>query len=198
MTVWQAYHEKADNLRSRPQRSRFWERIVRTTEARAVLEVGCSVGLNLEHLVRLCPRVTGVDIHAPALEEARRRVADTPALVHLELADARALPFSASAFDLAFSSATLQHIADDASCEHAMRELARVSRSWILVMEFGASERTPVAWRGLAEGIVKRPWGTLLEAQSLTIVDRGYVDVPDGFYQLDWWLCRKGPAGPDR
>lgn len=164
---------------------------MRDTAARSVLEVGCSVGLNLEHLVHLCPEVAGVDIHQPAVEEARRRLEGSPARVRLERADATALPFGDADFDLSFTSATLQHIADDAACGRAIRELVRVSRAWVLVMEFGADERTAVAWRGMAEGIVKRPWGALLAASGLAVTASGHLDDPEGFYDLDWWLCRR-------
>ena len=94
----------------------FWARL---TESRArelavahvrdgesVLEVAVGTGLAFADLVRSNPhgRTEGVDLTAPMLARARRKVARLPGAHALQLADARALPFPDAAFDLVLNS----------------------------------------------------------------------------------------------
>lgn len=71
-----------------------------------VLEVAVGTGLAFEEVVRANPngRTEGVDLTAPMLARARRKVAHLPGAHALQLGDARALPFPDAAFDLVLNS----------------------------------------------------------------------------------------------
>jgi ubiquinone/menaquinone biosynthesis C-methylase UbiE len=77
-------------------------------------------------------RITAVEPHPQTLRIARRATAGWP--VVLVRADARALPFADDAFDVALLSLTLHHL-DDRDGVAALRELARVSRDFVIVSE---------------------------------------------------------------
>lgn len=149
-----------------------------------MLEVGCGNGLNLEHIH--VPELTGIDSYEAVLPAARYRVPRA----FIWRGDIRAGlgRDKTEAFDLAISCTVLQHIADDAQCLHAIRELYRVSRKWVLVMEYDAKERMPIEWRGSPEGIVKRPWASLLTG---TFTAWGLLEEDDDFDSVSWWLVRK-------
>ena len=185
---WDAYYKKIDNLRSRPNRALFWDTIMGQTQARVVVEIGCGDGLNLEHIK--APTVIGIDSYEPSLELARHHLGTRVMLLR---GDARNLDqWGERSVDLAITCTTLQHIADDTECRAAIRELTRISREWVLVMEYEADERTPVAWRGDPEGIVKRPWGKMLEANGLTIQGTGFLAHDcDAFDDVTWYLCKR-------
>jgi SAM-dependent methyltransferase len=79
----------------------------------AVLEVGCGVGAQTITLARRSPdaRFTSIDVSAPSLAEARRRV-ELAGITTVEFrqADIFALPFSAESFDHVFVCFVLEHL----------------------------------------------------------------------------------------
>jgi glycogen synthase len=84
-----------------------------------ILDVGCGPGRLLAPLAR-SHQMTGCDISAEMLEEARLRC---PPDVRLVEADARRLPFPDQSFDAVIALDLLTHLPD---LESAIRELARV------------------------------------------------------------------------
>jgi ubiquinone/menaquinone biosynthesis C-methylase UbiE len=85
-----------------------------------VLEVGCGAG-HLLARVR-AERSVGIDLSALVLRQARARVDGRAALVQ---GDAVELPFAAGAFDRAYCSEVLEHLADPRA---ALAEIRRVLR----------------------------------------------------------------------
>ena len=74
--------------------------------ARAALDIGCGGGsqsLLLARRLGANAKVTGVDVSAPLLEVARRRVAAIPEKLDFLQADAAVYPFEAGSYDLLFS-----------------------------------------------------------------------------------------------
>jgi len=90
--------------------------------ARAILDVGCGAGANLELLAERFPdaALQGVDVEREPLRFCRadRRLP-------VSQADAARLPFADASFDLVTALDALEHFADDAS---ALREVHRVCR----------------------------------------------------------------------
>jgi len=90
--------------------------------ARAILDVGCGAGANLEMLAERFPgaALQGVDVEREPLRFCRvdRRLP-------VSQADATQLPFAGASFDLVTALDALEHFADDAT---ALRELHRVCR----------------------------------------------------------------------
>ncbi len=110
---------------------RFWERVLSIPEGRRwaashargdVLEIGVGTGLNLPFYGSDI-RLTGVDLSAAMLAEARRRAAELGRVVDLREADAQALEFPSDRFDTVVFSLCLCSIPDD---RRAVAEGARV------------------------------------------------------------------------
>ena len=89
---------------------------------RAILDVGCGVGTNLDLLAECFPgaRLHGIDVERDPLRYCRGD-RDVP----VEQADASALPFASASFDLVAALDCLEHVEDDGA---ALREFLRVLR----------------------------------------------------------------------
>lgn len=83
--------------------------VVKRTNARTVLEVGCGNGRNLELLARLGLKCVGQDISESALEIARKRNLPHTTLHCAPLSE---LEFSDRAFDMVVCVRVLQHVAE--------------------------------------------------------------------------------------
>lgn len=105
-------------------------------KAAPLLEVGCATGEGSAHLAALgYTRVTGVDIDAEAIAQARENCPG----VRFVCADARSLPFAAGSFEGIISEAAFSVI--DGKAE-AAREYARVLApgGQVLLHDFAAAE----------------------------------------------------------
>jgi SAM-dependent methyltransferase len=118
---------------------------------RTVLELCCGSGLMTEALARRGARVTGTDVSAQALERARERARRYGFDARFQAADAEALPFRDGAFDIVAVHDGLHHL--DAP-DRAIREMARVARHAVLILEPARAALTRLAVRlGLAEEV---------------------------------------------
>lgn len=84
---------------------------------RRVLDVGCGLGLYVQHLHALGAEAHGVDLDAERVEIARR----TNPLVRQ--GSAESLPYPDGFFDIVFANEVLEHVDDDT---HAVKESYRV------------------------------------------------------------------------
>jgi ubiquinone/menaquinone biosynthesis C-methylase UbiE len=75
-----------------------------------VLEVGCGVGDFAIYLADQGADVTAVDFSSQAIDLALEKSKAQNKVVHFQVADAQALPFEESSFDLVFSCECLEHI----------------------------------------------------------------------------------------
>src|SRR5262249_5520823 len=140
-----------------PERITSWRRVLDGIAPQRVLEVGCNVGWNLEYLRRLgVPELFGIEPQAYAVERARSRGAGFGVLQ----GTAFDLPFRDGWFDLAFTSGVLIHIAPGA-IGAALDEIYRVSRKWIVAIEYDHPVETEVQYRGHAGALWKRDHGAL-------------------------------------
>jgi hypothetical protein len=92
-----------------------------------------------EHTVQ----ILATDVHPQMLELARRRCRDY-AEISVEHADALALPYQTNSFDASMLSLALHHFESDDQLR-VLREMARVSRQWVLVNDL---ERTTLNYLG--------------------------------------------------
>ncbi|WP_449063843.1 class I SAM-dependent methyltransferase [Planomonospora algeriensis] len=88
--------------------------------ARHALDVGCGEGTLARELRRAVPHVTGIDLHAPSIDQARAHPGD----VDYILGDVLTHPFEPASFDVVASVATLHHM-DAATGLTRMRDLLR-------------------------------------------------------------------------
>lgn len=94
-----------------------------------LLDAGCSSAYYSAIFKHMCPGVvhyTGVDYSRAMVDLAHKYYPSTPVSVG-DLAD---LDFPVSRFDIAFTGATIIHMSQ---WEMAIRELARVSRKWLVL-----------------------------------------------------------------
>ncbi|KAA9378127.1 class I SAM-dependent methyltransferase [Microbispora cellulosiformans] len=88
--------------------------------AKRALDVGCGEGMLARELRRTVPRVVGIDLDAPSIEQAREQPGD----VDYILGDFLTHPFAPASFDVVVSVATLHHM-DAATGLARMRDLLR-------------------------------------------------------------------------
>ncbi|MEY2478469.1 MAG: hypothetical protein QOG87_3784 [Actinomycetota bacterium] len=173
-------------------RGPFWRGLAKRLSPHSVLEVGCNVGANLQHLDAI-PEVEdlwGVDVNRESLAELHARLPQVSA----GWAVARSLPFRDGWFDLVFTVAVLIHVPEDA-LPLAMGELVRCSRRHVLCVEYRADETVEVDYRGQHRAFFKRDYGTVLAGlfPELTLLEEGDVSKADGFDDgLGYWLFAKG------
>ncbi len=158
----------------------------------SILEVGANVGFNLRALEQL----TGAELHAVEPNARAREILLADGVLaadRLHDATASALPFVDGAMDLVFTSAVLIHI-PDAALEQAYREIHRVSRRYILSMEYFSPTPVTVPYRGHGDMLFKRDYGSLwldLFADLELVADGFFWKRTTGLDNVNWWLFRK-------
>lgn len=91
-----------------------------------VLDVGCGMGADVFEIAPLVSsngHVTGVDVSAAMIDEARRRAEGRGLPVSFEVRDSQALRFETSSFDAVRSERMLMHVPN---AELALSEMSRV------------------------------------------------------------------------
>ena len=151
----------------------------------SALEVGCNRGHNLVALRSLGWQAKGVEPQPYARGLAQRGMLDVqPGSVY-------EIPFGDASFDLVFTSGVLIHV-PPGRLHEAMRELARVSRRYLLAVEYHSPVDERIVYRGHDDLLWKRDYGAhyLAAVPGLEVVRSGVA--PSGFEQVDtWWLLEK-------
>lgn len=158
----------------------------------SILEVGANLGINLRTLRGLSDaELIAIEPNAYARQTlvADGVVSETNA--RDGVADNIGLP--EGAVDLAFTSGVLIHIHPDnllASC----REIHRVSRRYIVCIEYFAQNPEEVAYRGHSSVLFKRDFGGfwLDHFSGLKVLGYGFVwKRVTGLDDLTWWAFEK-------
>jgi pseudaminic acid biosynthesis-associated methylase len=163
-----AYTDRND--RDKPERVEAWRRLLEGISPERVLEVGCNVGWNLVYLDRLgIPELYGIEPQQDAVERARVRRPDLGILA----GTAFDLPFRDCYFDLVFTSGVLIHIAPE-SLGAALDEIHRVSRRWIVAIEYDDPTEQEISYRGHIRALWKRDHGAAWQGRfpALRLVRR--------------------------
>jgi pseudaminic acid biosynthesis-associated methylase len=161
-----------------------------------VLEVGCNRGHNLRALVELLgdrSEVVGVEPNQYALELARA----TSVKVSVLHGDAHALPASDEYFDLVFTAGVLEHIPLE-DLPAALKEIYRVSKRYILMIEYFAEKETVIHYHGHNDLLWKRdfPKHYLTQFPDLSLIRSGYWGPESCFNRANWCLLEK-PSHPE-
>ncbi len=126
---WSQYAESSDSNYNE-EMAKFIRDLAMSLRSQNVLEVGCSSGNDL----RLFSKdfdVSGVDPNESAIGKA---VENLPHF-KFRVGSITGLPFGDSSFDFVFTRNVLNHI-DDTDMEKSVNEIFRVSRKYILNVEF--------------------------------------------------------------
>lgn len=141
---WASTYDRVFTLVMRPGRKAAAEAVNRLSGR--VLDVGVGTGLELP-MFGPQVRVTGVDLSAPMLEIARKRVAAEKLtnVEALEVMDAMNLTYPDASFDAVVSPYVVTTVPDP---ERTMDEMARVVRPGgeIIIVNHIAATSGPIAW----------------------------------------------------
>ena len=158
---------------------------------RRILEVGCNRGHNLLALTDILgteAEIVGLEPNHHALEQARAASTQVAALYGY----AQDIPFKNEYFDLVFTAGVLIHI-PLVDLGAVLVEICRVSRRYVLCIEYFAEEDTAIPYRGHDDLLWKRNFLRHYQVQcpELTLVNSGYWGPEHGFDRVHWWLLEK-------
>jgi ubiquinone/menaquinone biosynthesis C-methylase UbiE len=111
---------------------------------KTVLVLCCGSGMDAEIIANQGAIVSGIDVSLGALKRARARSERYGTRYQLIRADAQSLPFGHETFDYSFVHDGLHHLPDPNA---ALAEMARVSRSGVLLVEPADAGLTNLAVR---------------------------------------------------
>lgn len=103
----------------------LFDRIAQEFPSGQLLEIGCSMGNDTIQFARRGMKVTGVDITEKAIELIQQRFTLYDEKGDFKVADAEALPFEDSVFDVVYSFGVLHHTPNTA---RAIEEVRRILR----------------------------------------------------------------------
>lgn len=143
---------------------RFWQPVIPTFQttyglspASKILDVGCAKGFMLHDFRLLIP---GIEVHGLDISEYAITNAQEEVKAHIQVGDARSLPYPSRYFDLVISINTIHNLAGD-DLKQALVEIERVGR--------GRSFITVDAYRNEEERELMFAWN--LTAQTILHVD---------------------------
>ncbi len=177
------------NDREIKARRESWHYMLAEVDTESILEVGCNVGWNLTYLDgHGRSGLAGVEPQSYAVSRARKRLPNC----QLVQGNAFNLPFDDNSFDLVFTSGVLIHIHGD-DLERAFAEMYRVSRRYLLYIEYDAEHETAISYHGKESALWKRNHrGAWLAAYpDLVTVKQGHWDHAAGYDNCSWCLFEK-------
>jgi len=159
---------------------RFWQYVISSfqkhfglTSSSSVLDVGCGKGFMLHDMAELIPGITvkGIDISEYAIENA---IEDMK--LHVQIANAKELPFVDNSFDVVISINTVHNL-ERGECMQALQEIERVSK--------GKSFITVDAYRNDEEKELMIAWN--LTAKTFMQVDEWKIFFEEAGYTGDYY-----------
>lgn len=188
LDAWKGAFGDAYTDRNQPDptvRERAWGVMLRGLALQTVLEVGSNTGANLRALERINPswRLTGIEPNAHARQQA---------MVLTLNGSVTSIPFKDGNFDLVFTCGVLIHVPPE-ELEAALHELYRVSRRYLLAIEYHADEATGILYRGQLDMLWKRNYlqEYLTRFPDLVLCHAGFWTAKDGFDRCTWHLMEK-------
>ncbi len=194
LQMWQGDFGKAytdRNLADAHQRSTGFAKMLSGLPLRGVLEVGCNRGHNLAAIAEVLG--TGVELAGVEPNPYALQIAQRIPGIRAVSGNAYALPFPDAGFDLVFTCGVLIHI-PPSDLPRAIAEIYRVSRRYILAVEYFSPEDTAIDYRGHKDLLFKGDFKKYYQQQfpSLRLAATGeFADDEHGFAQSTWWLLSK-------
>jgi pseudaminic acid biosynthesis-associated methylase len=158
----------------------------------SILEIGANVGANLLALGRL----TGATLHGLEPNEKAREALISRKVLPADKVHAgagQAIPLPDSSVDMAFTCGVMIHIAPS-DLTAVMAEMHRVSRKYLVCIEYFADQPEEKTYRGHAGLLFKRDFGGewLDRHPDLVTVDYGFNwKRIMGLDNTTWWVFRK-------
>ncbi|HEX8295863.1 MAG TPA: pseudaminic acid biosynthesis-associated methylase [Chthoniobacteraceae bacterium] len=185
----QAYTDR--NIEDWNLRLPAFREILEGQPVRRVVEIGCNRGHNLVALSELLgdeAEVVGVEPN-PYAQQLARTFSSKVGVLQGNVFD---LPFKDGFFDLSFTAGVLIHIALE-DLPRALAEIHRVSRRYILAMEYFAEEETAIPYQGRTDLLWKRDFLKHYQTQfpELRLVRQGFYGKDRGFDRTTYWLLEK-------
>lgn len=155
----------------------------------SVIEFGCNIGLNLDAITFLIPKiqVTGIEINSKACEFLKMKN-----LKHFNESFLSESDYGQ--FDLSFTKGVLIHTNPD-KLKLAYKKLYSHSRKYILIAEYYNPSPVSIEYRGTKDKLFKRDVaGEMLEMYpDLKLIDYGFTYHLDTFPDDDitWFLLEK-------
>ncbi len=173
-----------------------FKKILQHFKFKSVLEVGSNIGLNLIYLNRLYDQALDLFAVEPNIA-AFNRLTSQPQLINLTKAwncNAFNLPLEDGSIDLVFTSGVLIHIAPE-DLQRATDEIVRVSRKYVLCIEYFSHTPESIEYRGREGLLFKRDFGAFYQDTypKLKCRDYGFLWQREFavFDNLTWWLFEK-------
>lgn len=121
------------------KRRKFLKKFLDTCdfESKVVLEVGFGPGGNLKHIAekRSPKKLLGADISQTMFDIATKNLNQYSNIVELHKINGEELPFADQSVDTSYTVTVLQHVTDEAMLRNLVRELCRVNKSTITIIE---------------------------------------------------------------
>lgn len=172
-----------------------FQRILAGLKIESVLEVGSNIGINLLALDRLFHgqiRLYAVEPNQKAFNLLTDNLQGKPARAWN--CDASKLPLADAAVDLAFTCGVLIHI-PPARLVANTAEIVRVSKKYVLCLEYFSHTSTEIPYRGRTGLLFKRDFGGfyLDHHPQLRSINYGFIWQREFKYydNLNWWLFEK-------
>lgn len=149
-----------------------------------VLEVGCNRGDNLPAFRDR--EVTGAEPNDYARHLAKEQgwfVVDAPA---------NNLPFPNESFDLVFTVGVLIHIPPE-QLDQSLHEIHRVSKRYVLSVEYDSPKVESLDYRGVRAGIWKRPYRLEYQRRFPDLIPVGVGMTGAAFDGCQWVMFEKHP-----
>jgi hypothetical protein len=160
--------------KSRQEKFRLFVRLMKPTPAMHILNVGasgpnCAFAEQFESLYEHPNQVTGGGISLSEVQDYRHSFPGVKTLVF----DGCALPFRDKSFDVVYSNAVIEHLADHDAQQRFAAEVVRVGRGWFVTTpnlyypvephyHLPLVQFLPQSWqRSLVKNLGRTPYGNL-------------------------------------
>jgi len=178
-----------------PAGKKVFKEIIGDRKIKDILEVGSNVGLKLIYLSELFG--DNIDLYAVEPNKKAYSQLTSEKRIHLKKAwncSAFDIPEKDSSMDLVFTAGVLIHISPD-DLGNATDEIIRISRRYVLCMEYFSPNPEEIVYRGRKGLLFKRDFGSfyLDRYPNLKCIDYGFLwkrELPM-FDNLNWWLFEK-------
>lgn len=156
-----------------------------------ILEVGCNIGLNISALQYLVKDIYAIEPNTEAYNIIKSN--SQIKMKEIQNSSADNINYKDYFFDLVFTCTVLIHLDDDA-LEKALNEIHRVSKKYILLIEYFSPKREMITYQNEKNLLFKRDYGEIFlnNFKNVKLIDYGFLMKRfSGFDDCNFWLFEK-------